>query len=62
MFSWFPIFFPLNTPVQVEKGQEVEANFWRMTNTKHVWYEWNITRPVPLPIHNPNGRSYEIGL
>jgi len=62
MFSWFPIFFPLNTPVQLEKGQEVEANFWRMTNTKHVWYEWNITRPVPLPIHNPNGRSYEIGL
>jgi len=62
MFSWFPIFFPLSTPVQLQKGQTVEVNFWRLTNKKTVWYEWNITRPVPLPIHNPNGRSYEIGL
>jgi len=62
MFSWFPIFFPLSSPVHLRQGDEVELNFWRMTNAKHVWYEWNITKPLPLPIHNPNGRSYEIGL
>ena len=62
MFSWFPIFFPLSTPVQVKKNDRVKVNFWRIANAKHVWYEWNITEPIPLPIHNPNGRSYEIGL
>ena len=27
-----------------------------------VWYEWALTQPTPSPIHNPNGRSYFIGL
>lgn len=27
-----------------------------------VWYEWGLTEPLVTPIHNPNGRSYHIGL
>lgn len=62
MFSWFPIFFPLKTPVKLRQGDEVELHFWRINNDKRVWYEWCITKPVPVPVHNPNGRSHEIGL
>ena len=62
MFSWFPIFFPIATPVRVRRGEEIELHFWRLNNGKQVWYEWTVTKPVALPIHNSNGRSYTIGL
>ncbi|XP_052211618.1 protein arginine N-methyltransferase 1.5 isoform X2 [Diospyros lotus] len=29
MFSWFPIFFPLRTPVCVQPGAPLEVHFWR---------------------------------
>lgn len=62
MFSWFPIFFPIREPLHVKEGDILEVNFWRLNNSKNVWYEWCITKPVPGSIHNPNGRSYTIGL
>ena len=62
MFSWFPIFFPLCTPIKLSQGDELELHFWRINNAKQVWYEWCITKPVAVPIHNPTGRSYTIGL
>jgi len=62
MFSWFPIFFPLQTPVYLKKGELLETNFWRCVNRTHVWYEWCVSNPVPGPIHNPLGRSHQIGL
>ncbi|XP_014261585.1 protein arginine N-methyltransferase 5 [Cimex lectularius] len=62
MFSWFPIFFPLKEPVKLKKGDELEVHFWRLCDKKSVWYEWSITKPVIVPVHNPNGRSYNIGL
>ncbi|KAK3907651.1 Protein arginine N-methyltransferase 5 [Frankliniella fusca] len=62
MFSWFPIFFPIREPVHVKEGDILEVNFWRVNNSKNVWYEWCISKPCPGPIHNPNGRSYTIGL
>ena len=27
-----------------------------------VWYEWAMTAPSVTTIHNPNGRSYHVGL
>ena len=27
-----------------------------------VWYEWALTEPSVSAIHNPNGRSYFVGL
>jgi len=62
MFSWFPILFPLKDPVQLRKDDTVKLHFWRNVTKKHVWYEWCISEPVCVPVHNPNGRSYEIGL
>lgn len=62
MFSWFPLYIPLRTPVVLKAGDKVEAHFWRCTSPSKVWYEWALTSPSPSPIHNPNGRSYWIGL
>ncbi|KZC08382.1 PREDICTED: protein arginine N-methyltransferase 5 [Dufourea novaeangliae] len=62
MFSWFPIFFPIREPVQLKAGDEIVVHFWRQCSTKNVWYEWCISKPIPVAIHNPGGRSYTIGL
>lgn len=62
MFSWFPLYIPLRTPVVLKPGDKVSAHFWRCTSSTKVWYEWALTSPAPSPIHNPNGRSYWIGL
>eukprot|EP00299_Pterocystis_sp_00344_P013023 c6330_g1_i1.p1 GENE.c6330_g1_i1~~c6330_g1_i1.p1 ORF type:complete len:629 (+),score=132.42 c6330_g1_i1:71-1888(+) len=69
MFSWFPIYFPLRTPVTVQGaaddtsiGSNFEVKMWRRCSTSKVWYEWCIVDPVVSPIHNPGGRSYHVGL
>lgn len=62
MISWFPLYFPLKNPVYLEKQSEVQAEFWRCTGGNKVWYEWGISKPYVIPVMNPNGRSYFIGL
>jgi len=62
MFSWFPIYFPIREPIFLPRGSEMDLNFWRRVDAHKVWYEWTITKPVPIPIHNPKARSYWIGL
>ncbi|XP_023343008.1 protein arginine N-methyltransferase 5 [Eurytemora carolleeae] len=62
MFSWFPIMFPLLEPLQMKRGENLKLNFWRCVSKHHVWYEWSISEPICSPVHNPNGRSYQIGL
>ncbi|KAJ8548115.1 hypothetical protein K7X08_021351 [Anisodus acutangulus] len=62
MFSWFPIFFPLRTPICVQPGIPLEVHIWRCCGTSKVWYEWGVTSPSSSPIHNCNGRSYWVGL
>ena len=61
MFSWFPIYFPLRTPVNLKRGQKLTSHWWRCSNDRKVWYEWAVTTPTPQPIHNPGGRSYSVG-
>lgn len=62
MSSWFEIFFPIRDPVYVGAGQDIEVNIWRVCSPQKVWYEWCLSSPQPSPIHNPNGRSYWVGL
>jgi protein arginine N-methyltransferase 5 len=62
MFSWFPIYFPIQTPIYVAAGGTVEVQIWRKTDGKKVWYEWCTTKPLVSPIHNAGGKSYFIGL
>ncbi|KAF8474593.1 PRMT5 arginine-N-methyltransferase-domain-containing protein [Kalaharituber pfeilii] len=40
MISWFPIFFPLKTPIYVPDLSELDVSMWRLTDDKKVWYEW----------------------
>lgn len=62
MFSWFPIFFPLHHPIPLTQGDSLKVDFWRSSNEIKVWYEWCVVSPQASQIHNPNGRSYTIGL
>eukprot|EP00897_Mesotaenium_endlicherianum_P006889 jgi/Mesen1/6228/ME000320S05426 len=62
MFSWFPIFFPLRQPLYVPGGSQLAVHFWRCVSPSKVWYEWAVSAPSISPVHNPNGRSYSVGL
>ena len=62
MFSWFPIYFPIKEPMFVKAGEEINAQMWRCCTPEKVWYEWALTSPGVTNIHNPNGRSSNIGL
>ncbi|KAH0143716.1 protein arginine N-methyltransferase HSL7, partial [Aureobasidium melanogenum] len=42
MISWFPIFFPLKTPITIPTGAEIEVSMWRQTDDRKVWYEWQV--------------------
>lgn len=62
MFSWFPMFFPLSDPIEVKTGDSIIVHFWRHCTSKQVHYEWSVSSPCISTIHNPNGRTYYIGL
>mmetsp|Transcript_3808 Transcript_3808/g.5844 ORF Transcript_3808/g.5844 Transcript_3808/m.5844 type:complete len:407 (-) Transcript_3808:99-1319(-) len=63
MFSWFPLFIPVRVPIDLFPGDVLDGYFWRCNDDQKVWYEWAASNgKVTSPIHNPNGRSYWIGL
>ena len=62
MYSWFPIFFPLKTPVVVPAGADLELHMWRCCGPQSVWYEWAVGGALGSEIHNAKGKSYAIGL
>ncbi|KAF9984695.1 hypothetical protein BGZ75_003734 [Mortierella antarctica] len=69
MFSWFPIYFPIKTPLFVPAKAQVVLDFWRLTDTRKVWYEWRVSCRVAglgeihaTALHNVGGRSSSIGL
>lgn len=62
LFSWFPIFFPLRSPLLVGRGAAVGVSMWRVVGPGRVWYEWCATAPHQGAIHNVGGRSSFVGL
>ena len=36
MLSWFPMFFPLATPVRLEPGSQVALTIWRLHSPSQV--------------------------
>lgn len=60
MMSWFPIFFPIDTPLQMQNGQIIQVAFWRCVSDIKVWYEWALIQPTTSSIYNARGRSYTI--
>ena len=63
LLSLTPLFLAiLQEPQYITAGSTVACHFWRKCTPKKVWYEWCMSRPAPIPLHNPGGRSYVIGL
>jgi hypothetical protein len=67
MFSWFPLYFPIQNPVYIPKNTKIKVHFWRnVSEGEHkVWYEWsfedvNRTSGIGSLVHNPSGRSSNI--
>ncbi|KAL4987695.1 PRMT5 arginine-N-methyltransferase-domain-containing protein [Aspergillus falconensis] len=42
MISWFPIYFPLKTPLNVPDKGEIVVTMYRQTDDRKVWYEWMV--------------------
>jgi type II protein arginine methyltransferase len=49
MFSWFPLYFPIATPMSVPPGASVNVNIWRKTDQQAVWYEWSAQVATAVP-------------
>jgi protein arginine N-methyltransferase 5 len=67
MYSWFPIYFPLRSPLRLAPGAPLEARMWRCAAAHKVWYEWcaaagGAAGGAPSHVHNVGGRSYYVGL
>ena len=63
MASWFPILFPLVSPLPAPAGQAIEVSMWRRRRGAKVWYEWSARcGGNATHVHNPGGRSYYVGL
>ncbi|KAF2637129.1 Skb1 methyltransferase [Massarina eburnea CBS 473.64] len=57
MISWFPIFFPLKTPLHLPAGSEMEVSMWRQTDDRKVWYEWLVESFMDI-----NGQRIRLGV
>lgn len=63
MYSWFPIYFPIKCPFVIPgPNEEIELHITRNVDSRQVWYEWTVLKPIISKIHNLNGKSYSIGL
>lgn len=68
MFSWFPLYFPLQEPLHIPASASVQVYIWRKVKDSRVWYEWsaavhrNGEMLSAAPIHNPCGRSYHVSM
>ncbi|EDO05673.1 PRMT5 arginine-N-methyltransferase family protein [Babesia bovis T2Bo] len=58
--SWFPMFFPLISPVYVKESQSIMVHFWRKHDERRVWYEWTLTLPHVTNVHNSNGICHSV--
>ncbi|KAL2415509.1 Protein arginine N-methyltransferase skb1 [Exophiala dermatitidis] len=50
MISWFPIYFPLKTPLFCPDKSEMTITMWRKTDDRKVWYEWIVDVFVSAPM------------
>ncbi|DAA73013.1 TPA_exp: Uncharacterized protein A8136_4938 [Trichophyton benhamiae CBS 112371] len=40
MISWFPIYFPLKSPLYIPENSDIVLTMFRQTDDRKVWYEW----------------------
>ncbi|WBW72063.1 type II protein arginine N-methyltransferase Skb1 [Schizosaccharomyces osmophilus] len=69
MFSWFPIYIPIEKPMYVPENSQLQLHLWRMTDGARVWFEWSANTYLVLrngshihlsstDIHNASGRGF----
>ncbi|KAK2766918.1 methyltransferase protein [Arachnomyces sp. PD_36] len=61
MISWFPIYFPLKTPLYIPDNGQVDVTMYRQTDDRKVWYEWIVEvfcwEKKPAISHRPHGST-----
>jgi len=62
MFSWFPMYIPLRSPLSLRQGDRICSHWWRRHTGGKAWYEWSLSEPTATPLHNPGGRSWTMAL
>lgn len=62
MFSWFPMFLPLSSPILVRRGDIVRVHVWRLVTEEKVWYEWCLDSPLVMPLQNHGGATFSVKL
>ncbi|OHT04653.1 capsuleen [Tritrichomonas foetus] len=62
LFSWAPVFLPIDQPFLVQTGDRITLTIKRKGNNKIVWYEWAVFNPVITAIQNAGGSSYSMKL
>ncbi|KAJ1899713.1 hypothetical protein LPJ81_004088 [Coemansia sp. IMI 209127] len=64
MHSWFPMFFPLMSPLTVHAGDSLAVHMWRRVSDSKVWYEWALRvegcRGCVSAVHNLNAHQHWI--
>ncbi|CAG0912481.1 unnamed protein product [Notodromas monacha] len=71
--TWYPMFFPLQNPLLVERGGKITVTMSRKSDEKHVWYEWSVELGDKLGllsseeqrnrfVHNLGGQCFKISL
>ncbi|KAL8780641.1 MAG: hypothetical protein Q9213_006377 [Squamulea squamosa] len=60
MMSWFPIYFPLKTPLYFPDHSYLTVTLRRCTDGRKVWYEWMVEsflEPTPMVDNNRNSND-----
>ncbi|KAI9672041.1 MAG: methyltransferase protein [Trizodia sp. TS-e1964] len=56
MISWFPIYFPLKSPIYIPDNAELDVSMWRQTDDRKVWYEWMVEAFMQVQAGSPRIR------
>ena len=62
MVSWFPAFLPLQIPVYVRSGDNIELYVRRRSTNLKMWIEWTLLEPIVQPTNNVDGSHHSVGL
>ncbi len=46
----------------MKAGERIELDFFRCTDQKAVWYEWQLIEPRMLPMQNVGGAAFRVPL
>ncbi|KAL8763025.1 MAG: hypothetical protein Q9194_007433 [Teloschistes cf. exilis] len=62
MGSWFPIFFPLKTPIYTPDASALTVTIRRVTDARKVWYEWVVESFCYPPPPLESGKNLKVRL